>query len=118
MNKIILYPMTRKEFVNKYLNQIKQAYKNNINDILRKNNNINSKTIEDLKELLINICKKLNNLTKEFVKSLHSISEDLSELFENICIEDWDEMNEEFTYVINEYLNVACIIKPEWFDKI
>ncbi|MBO7043817.1 hypothetical protein J6W34_04690 [bacterium] len=118
MNKIILYPMTRKEFVNKYLNQIKQTYKNNINSILRMNNTINTKNYEDLKKLLMDICKNLNNSTKEFIKNLQSISEDLSELFENDYIEDWDELNEEFTYVINEYLNVACIIKPEWFDKL
>lgn len=115
-------PKTRKEYVRTNMNYLLGNLENVLKDILKNNNiGIYKKKNDEIKTILENTCKSLNGQLNIFIDNIQSISDNLNELFyysDYDGLEDWSQLEDKFTYVINERLDNACIIKPSWLEKI
>lgn len=122
--KINLYDMmTRNEYNVKAIKIIKSNLKININKILMERNKIykNSMDKKDIISFFNETCNQLNAVLENFrneIKSLEIDNFGIMALFNNIEYNKEDIFSENFSFMVNETLNIAILIQPVWFKEI
>lgn len=122
--KINLYDMmTRNEYNDKAIKIIKSNLKININKILMERNKIykNSMDKKDIISFFNETCNQLNAVLENFrneIKSLEIDNFGIMALFDNEFDENEQFFLEDFSFMVNEVLNIAVLIQPLWFKKL
>lgn len=122
--KINLYDMmTRNEYNNKAIEIIKSNLRTNINKILMERNKIykNSMDKKDIISFFNETCNQLNAVLENFrneIKSLEIDNFGIMALFNNIEDNKEDIFSENFSFMVNEVLNIAILIQPVWFKNL
>lgn len=115
--------MTRNEFNNKAIEIIKSNLKTNINRVLSNRNKLNAnlKDRTDIVSFFNETCNQLNVVLENFrdeIKSLQIDNFGIMALVDNEFDENEQFFSENFSFVVNDLLNIAVLIEPIWFKKL
>lgn len=115
--------MTRNEYNDKAIEIIKSNLRTNINKVLSNRNKIRIDSMDrkDIVSFFNETCSQLNAVLKNFRNEIKSLQIDNYGIMA-LCDIESDEneqfFSEDFSFMINEVLNIAVLIQPLWFKKL
>ena len=119
--RINLYDMmTKNEYNDKAIEIIKSNLRTNINKVLSNRNKIRIDSMDrkDIISFFNETCSQLNVVLKNFRNEIKSLQIDNFGIMALFDIESEQFFSEDFSFMMNEVLNIAVLIQPLWFKKL